>query len=175
MILNILGNIFSSPYYYEKNRDELPSIFNSVIKDEANGFIDFSAYKGKKILIVNTASACSFTKQYSELQELFEAKKEELIILAFPCNDFGSQEKLADSDIQNFCSFNYGVTFPVYKKIKMNRKSTGLFHWLSDEKINGWNHRLPAWNFWKYLLNEQGRLIGVFPSKIRPFSIPLNQ
>lgn len=175
MILNFLRNILSSPYYYEQNRDELPSIFNSVIKDEANGFIDFSEFKGKKILIVNTASSCSFTKQYSELQELYELNIEKLVILAFPCNDFASQEKLSDSEIRKFCSTDYGVTFPVYKKIKMERKSAGLFHWLSDEKLNGWNHRLPAWNFWKYMLDEEGRLIGVFPSKVRPYSIPLNQ
>lgn len=131
--------------------------------------IDFSRFKGKKVLIVNTASRCGFTPQYEELQKLHEQYQDKLVVLGFPCNQFGDQEPGSSGDIKEFCRKNYGVTFQMFEKVDV--KGGGkhpVYQWLTDKKKNGWNSKEPGWNFCKYLVNEDGELENYFASAISP-------
>ena len=127
-------------------------------------------YKGKKILFVNVASKCGYTPQYEGLQKLYEKYNEKIEIIGFPANDFLWQEPAKNDEIQSFCSVNYGVTFPIIEKtvVKKNKDQHPIYTWLSHRDLNGWNDSAPAWNFYKYLVDENGKLIEVFPSKIKP-------
>lgn len=125
---------------------------------------DLSAYRGKKIVVVNTASDCGYTGQYEELQKLYEQRKDELVIIGFPANDFKQQEKGSNEEIASFCKKNYGVDFPLAMKTTVIKSADQhpIFQWLSDQKQNGWNEQAPSWNFSKYVIDEQGKLIGYF-------------
>lgn len=127
-------------------------------------------YKGKKILIVNTASDCGYTGQYEELQQLFAQYKDRLVVIGFPANDFKEQEKGSNQEIASFCKKNYGVEFPLAMKTSVVKSSVQhpLFSWLSDPAQNGWNKEAPKWNFSKYLIDEQGRLVGYFDPGVSP-------
>lgn len=129
-----------------------------------------SIYKGKKVLIVNTASDCGYTNQYDDLQKLYEENKDRLVIIGFPANDFKEQEKGTDEDIEKFCRLNYGVTFPLAKKSTVieGPDQNPVFKWLSDKNKNGWTNKKPSWNFSKYLINEQGVLVNYFDPSISP-------
>lgn len=133
---------------------------------------DFSQLKGKKVLIVNTASDCGYTNQYDDLQKLHEQYKDKLVILGFPANDFKEQEKGTDEDIAQFCKLNFGVTFPLMKKsiVIKNEQQNPIFQWLTDSTRNGWNQKAPGWNFSKYLINEDGILTNYFATSVSPFS-----
>jgi len=146
------------------------SIFELNYTDNKGNPVSFKEYKGKKILLVNTASDCGYTAQYDELQELFNRKKDELVIIAFPSNDFKQQEKKDDKEIEQFCRINYGITFPLAKKSVVRKKENQdtIFQWLTNPSMNGWNSQQPEWNFSKYLLNEQGTLIGYYGAAISP-------
>jgi glutathione peroxidase len=136
------------------------------------GELNFDSLKGKKILLVNTASDCGYTPQYAELQKLYEEKKGKLVILGFPANDFKEQEKGSDNEIAEFCKANYGISFPLMKKstvIKGNNQNE-IFKWLSDKTRNGWNSQQPTWNFSKYLINETGILTNYFAPSVSPLS-----
>lgn len=132
--------------------------------------LDFSTLKGKKVLIVNTASKCGFTPQYEGLESLYEKYKDRLVIIAFPANDFANQEKGSNEEIAQFCKKNYGVTFPIALKggVIKNNEQQEVFKWLTDNGLNGWNDQAPQWNFSKYLISEDGRLLNYFPSKVNP-------
>lgn len=132
--------------------------------------LSFSAFKGKKVLLVNTASNCGYTGQYAELQTLQERFGDTLHIIAFPANDFAEQEKSDDKEIAQFCQLNYGVTFPIAKKDVVVKKSEQqqVFKWLSDKNLNGWNEHAPDWNFSKYLIDEDGILTHYFGPSISP-------
>lgn len=134
--------------------------------------LDMSALKGKKVLLVNTASACGYTAQYEQLQQLYNQYNNKLVIIAFPANDFKEQEKGTDSDIAAFCKINYGVTFPLAQK-SMVVKTAGqnaVFQWLTNPAQNGWNSQAPEWNFSKYLVNENGVLTNYFGPSVEPTS-----
>jgi glutathione peroxidase len=136
-----------------------------------NGTIlSFDSLKGKKILIVNTASECGFTKQYEDLEKLSQIYKGKLIIIGFPANNFGGQEPGEDKEIAEFCKLNYGVTFPLAMKssVQKGKDQNEVFVWLSDSTKNGWNNSAPTWNFGKYLINEEGTLTHVFSSSTAP-------
>jgi len=135
--------------------------------------ISFEKYRGKKILIVNLASRCGYTPQYAELEKLHQ-QNENIIILGFPSNNFGAQEPGTDEEIAEFCTVNFGVTFPLFKKddVKGNNRQP-VYQWLSDEDKNGWNNEEPQWNFYKYLVDESGNLSKVFSSSVSPLDIPL--
>lgn len=125
--------------------------------------------KGKKMLIVNTASECGYTPQYAQLEELYEHYKNTLHIIAFPSNDFGAQEPLNNEELAAFCDKKYHISFPLMAKISVI--GTGrhpLYKWLSDPAQNGWNNKLPTWNFCKYLLNEKGELLKYYPASVDP-------
>jgi len=133
--------------------------------------IDFSKYKGKKILIVNTASECGYTPQYADLQKLYEAYKSKLVIVGFPANNFGGQEPGTNTEIKEFCKKNYGVTFPMAGKVSVKGDDIHpLFKWLTTKSENGVMDAEIKWNFTKFLLDEKGKLIAVFPSKVNPNS-----
>lgn len=134
--------------------------------------LTFDSLKGKKVLLVNTASNCGFTAQYDDLQKLYEQYKDKLVIIGFPANDFKEQEKGSDADIAEFCRINFGVSFPLAKKstvIKGDAQNR-IFQWLTNENLNGWNSQPPSWNFSKYLVNEQGVLTHYFDPAVSPVS-----
>jgi glutathione peroxidase len=132
--------------------------------------IDFESLRGKKVLVVNTASDCGYTNQYSDLQALHEMYKDNLVVIGFPANDFKEQEKASDDSIAEFCKVNFGVTFPLIKKsvVVKGANQNPVFQWLTDPKRNGWNGKAPSWNFSKYLINEKGQLTDYFDPSISP-------
>jgi glutathione peroxidase len=134
--------------------------------------LDFSTLKGKKVLLVNTASNCGYTDQYGDLQKLAEDYTGKLIVIGFPANDFKEQEKGTDEEIGKFCKLNYGVTFPLMKKstVIKSPEQNSVFQWLTDSTKNGWNNKPPSWNFTKYLVDEEGKLINYFGPSISPVS-----
>ncbi|HEY8513633.1 MAG TPA: glutathione peroxidase [Cyclobacteriaceae bacterium] len=126
--------------------------------------INFSRYKGKKLLIVNTASKCGFTPQYADLQKLHELYGDKVVVLGFPANNFLWQEPADNDAIAAFCSKNYGVTFQMFGKISVKGKDRhDLYRWLE-----GMTGKLPSWNFCKYLVNEDATRVQFFPSKVNP-------
>ena len=129
-------------------------------------------YKGKKIIFVNVASKCGYTPQYKGLQELYEKFSDQLVIIGFPANDFLWQEPAANEKIKQFCSTKYDVSFPMFEKIgvKKNKNQHPVYTWLSNKLLNGWNEDAPSWNFCKYLIDENGKLIQYYPSKISPLN-----
>ncbi|MGZ5220654.1 MAG: glutathione peroxidase [Chitinophagaceae bacterium] len=150
----------------------LRSLHNLSVHLNDGSELPLGTFKGKKVLLVNTASNCGYTNQYDDLQKLYEGNKDKLMILAFPANDFKEQEKGTDNEIAEFCRVNYGITFPLAAKssvIKGNEQNE-IFQWLSDETLNGWNDQEPTWNFCKYLLDEEGKLIKFFDTGVSPLS-----
>ena len=145
------------------------SFYDFKMKDINGKEVDFSEFKGKKLLLVNVASKCGYTKQYAQLQELYAEHGDEILILGFPANNFGGQEPGSNEDIKEFCSTEYGVTFPMFEKISVKGfDKHPLYRWLSDASQNGWNNEEPSWNFCKYFINEKGELVKFFPSKVAP-------
>jgi len=149
--------------------------------------IDFSKYKGKKIMIVNTASMCGNTPQYAELEKLYEKYKDKMVIIGFPANNFGQQEPGSNEEIKEFCSKKYAVTFPMAEKISVRGDDIHpLYKWLVDQskelaknvstdnsKDLVWKKFLQdpvIWNFTKFLIDEKGNLVAVFHNKVSPMS-----
>ena len=133
--------------------------------------ISFEKYKGKKVLIVNTASSCGYTYQYEGLQKLSDIYGNDIEVLGFPANDFLFQERGSDSDIADFCEKNYGVTFQMFSKITTKgRNQSPVYTWLTNKDLNGWNEKKPTWNFCKYLIDENGNLVEFFDKSVKPMS-----
>jgi glutathione peroxidase len=146
------------------------SFYSLYAIDNQGSKINFEQFKGKKVLLVNTASECGYTPQYHELQELSNKYRNKLVVLGFPANDFGEQEKGNDAAIASFCKKNYGVSFPLAQKssvVKGNVQNK-VFEWLSSSKENGWNDQQPVWNFTKYLVDEKGVLTHYFEPSTSP-------
>jgi len=133
---------------------------------------DLSTLKGKKVLIVNTASKCGFTPQYKDLEELYKSYGgDKFVIIGFPANNFGNQEPGTNTDIKSFCQLNYGVTFPMMSKISVKGNDMDpIYQWLTRKDLNGKLDSEVKWNFQKYLIDEQGNLVDVFDSKTLPGS-----
>lgn len=147
------------------------NIFQFKVESIDGGTIDFSTFKGKKILIVNTASKCGYTPQYEELEKLYNVYKNKLVIVGFPANNFGGQEPGSNEEIKSFCTKNYGVTFPMAAKVSVKGDDTApIFKWLTEKSQNGVMDATIKWNFTKFLLNENGELLAVFPSAVKPMS-----
>lgn len=147
-----------------------PVPFYSQHAELRNGtLLDFNLLKGKKVLLVNTASGCGFTEQFDQMQQLYKKYRDTLVVLAFPTNDFG-EEKENDEGIALFCQENFRVNFPLVKKgVVLNKKhQNAIFHWLTNPEKNGWNSQCPTWNFCKYLVNENGMLTHYFGAAIEP-------
>ena len=147
------------------------SLYDIKIEGIDGDYIDLSKYKGKKILFVNVASECGFTKQYDGLQELYTTYKDQLVVIGLPCNQFGGQEPGATSDIETFCRLNFGVDFPLTTKIKVKgREQHKLYQWLTSKAKNGKKNSSVKWNFQKYLVDEKGMFLDVFYSMTKPMS-----
>ena len=131
--------------------------------------INFVDFKGKKILIVNTASECGFTPQYADLEKVYEQYKDKLVIVGFPANNFGGQEPGTNTEIGAFCQKNYGVTFPMAAKVSVKGDDTApIFKYLTEQELNGVKNTTILWNFTKFLLDENGKLIDTFVSTTKP-------
>ena len=177
MMKNILLYIFFTLNIVFTKGDIVSSDFYSInfknILGEEKSFKEFS---GKKILIVNVASYCGYTRQYKDLQKLQDSYGDQLQVIAFPCNDFGSQEPGNNSQIAQFCESNYSIKFPVMSKINIRKKPIHpVYKWLTNSNLNGWNDSKPKWNFYKYLIDEDGNLIKSFGSNTSPLSSEIIQ
>ncbi len=131
---------------------------------------NFDQLRGKKVLIVNTASKCGFTPQYEDLEKLYETYKDSnFVIIGFPANDFLKQEPGTNAEIKSFCTLNYGVSFPMMAKIHVKGKNIHpVYQWLTQKSKNGVSDSKIKWNFQKYFIDENGKLIQVFYSKTKP-------
>lgn len=146
------------------------SIYEFKVKNIDGKIIDLSIYKGKKILIVNTASECGYTTQYEGLQNLYSKYKDKLVIIGFPANNFGEQEPGTNTEIKGFCSKNYGVTFPMSSKVSVAGEDIDpLFKWLIEQPNPDFTGPI-KWNFEKILIDENGKVIRRYRSKTTPMS-----
>ena len=147
------------------------SIYSFTVEALDGTTINFAEFKGKKILIVNTASECGYTPQYDGLQKLYDQYKDKLVIVGFPANNFGAQEPASNTEIKEFCKKNYGVTFPMAAKISVKGDDqNAIYKWLCNKSENGVLDAEVKWNFNKFLLDENGKLLNYFPSKVEPMS-----
>ncbi|MBC8172807.1 MAG: glutathione peroxidase [Chitinophagales bacterium] len=136
------------------------------------GTIDFSDFKGKKIIVVNTASDCEYTPQFRQLEELYKQFPDKLMVVGFPSNNFGGQEPGDNKQIKSFCQYRYGVTFPLASKSDViGEHANPVFKWLTDQEMDSGKNKTITWNFQKFLLDEEGTLIEVFS----PSHDPLNE
>jgi glutathione peroxidase len=147
------------------------TVYDYPLKTIKGADFDLSAFKGKKILLVNTASACGLTPQYRQLEELYENYKDKLEVIGLPCNDFAGQEPGTEPEIEKFCELNFGVTFPLTAKVKIKGDEvTPIYRFLTQKDLNGYADSEVQWNFQKYLIDENGKLIGVFAPPVEPLS-----
>ncbi|WP_446051063.1 glutathione peroxidase [Zobellia laminariae] len=147
------------------------SVYDIAINTLDGKPISLLDYKGKKILFVNVASECGFTKQYKELQTLSDTYKEELVVIGSPCNQFGKQEPGDASQIQEFCELNFGVKFLLTEKIDVKgNKQHPLYKWLTSKELNSKKSSSVKWNFQKYLVDDKGNLIDYYFSITKPMS-----
>ena len=147
------------------------SIYDFKVTSLDGQQIDFSKFKGKKVLIVNTASKCGQTPQYAELQQLHEKYKNNLVIVGFPANNFGQQEPGTNEDIKEFCQKNYGVTFLIAEKVSVKGDDIHpIYKYLTEEARKLGVEDPVKWNFTKFLVDEQGKLISVFSTRVKPLS-----
>ena len=145
--------------------------YSLTTKDITGNAFSFEQFKGKKVLIVNTASDCGYTGQYENLEKLAKQFSGSLVVVGFPANDFKNQETKDDQAIAAFCQKNYGVSFQMMEKVVVKGgEKCELYKWLSDKNQNGWNEKEPSWNFCKYVINEKGELVNFFASGIKPTS-----
>ncbi len=147
-----------------------PSIYDYKIKAlDSDAQIDLAAYKGKKILIVNVASKCGYTPQYEDLQKLSVQYEDKLVVLGFPCDQFGGQELDSELEIKQFCSSKFDVTFPMTTIIDVKGDNQHpIYKWLTQKSLNGKGDYAINWNFNKFLIDENGQLLEYFPSKVKP-------
>ena len=147
------------------------SLYDSKINTIDGISIDFNDFKGKYILFVNVASNCGFTKQYKQLEELYQTYKNDLVVIGLPCNQFGGQEPGNAEEIKNFCTKNFGVSFVITEKINVKGHDLHpVYAWLTDKNLNNKISSSVKWNFQKYLLNREGDLIDYFYSTTSPLS-----
>ena len=144
--------------------------FHTFKVDSISGAsIDFSDFSGKKIIVVNVASECGYTPQYQQLQELYDEFNDKMVVIGFPCNDFGGQEPGSEAAIKAFCDRNYGVAFPMTAKTGIKKDTHPIYQWLQNKAENGVLDHTVQWNFHKFLIDENGRLIAAYPSSVSPF------
>lgn len=146
------------------------SFYDLSAKDIEGNDFSFESLKGKRVMIVNTASECGYTPQYTQLQELYQNYKDhDFVILGFPCNDFGGQEPGSEAQIQNFCSANFGVTFPMMSKVAVKGDNAHpVYRWLTQQTLNGVSDGQVKWNFHKFLVDENGNWIAEYSSSVSP-------
>lgn len=171
LLFAVLAFISLSFTVNRNTANKLPSVHQFKLEGLEGGLIDFKKYKGKKILIVNTASKCGYTPQYEELQALYEKYQDKLVVIGVPANNFGGQEPGSNAEIKAFCSGTYKVTFPMTTKVSVKGDDMcELYQWLTSKTKNGVLDAEVKWNFNKFLLNEKGELVAYFGSKVKPMS-----
>tara|TARA_B100000965_G_C19489942_1_gene712544 strand:+ start:548 stop:1093 length:546 start_codon:yes stop_codon:yes gene_type:complete len=170
-IFNLLLIMFSV-FNFNMSAQLSPESFYDIEINSIEGeLIDFNSFKGKKVLIVNVASFCGFTRQYKALEKLSNDYKDNLVVLGVPCNQFGGQEPNDEKQIQDFCEKNYGVSFLLSEKVDVKgSKQHPLYQWLSNKKLNGKLDSTVKWNFQKYIIDENGQLLNYFLSTTSPTS-----
>jgi glutathione peroxidase len=171
--MGLFASVFATinRFRYRQTEPVGGSVYDFQMKSLSGELIDFQRYKGKKMLIVNTASKCVYTPQLDGLQKLHEQYGESVHVLGFPANDFLWQEPGSSSDIESFCQINYGVSFQMFEKIPVTgKRSHALFKWLASR-----SGTLPTWNFCKYLVDENGKDVLFFNSKVNPLDIQLTE
>lgn len=146
------------------------TIYQFKVKDLYGEEFDFATLKGKKILIVNTASECGLTPQYKDLEAIYKKYKDKnFVIVGFPANNFGAQEPGSNEEIAKFCEMNYGVTFPMMSKVSVKGDDKNeVYQFLTQKSKNGLQDSEVEWNFQKYLINEQGQLVKVLSPRVLP-------
>lgn len=148
---------------------DLSSVYNFTVTDIAGQRVNLGRYRGRKILIVNTASQCGYTPQYAELQTLSTQYASRVVVLGFPSNDFGGQEPGSDGQILGFCAGVYHVTFPLFSRVSVAwATAIPLYRFLGDQSRNGVLSDRPSWNFCKYLIDEEGHVMRYYPSAVAP-------
>ncbi len=174
MITSLIGGLFadksetaSRPDSYETAKQ---SLYDFKVKSLVGGkTVDLSKYKGKKVVILNVASKCGYTKQYADWEKFNKEHGDKVVVLGFPANNFGGQEPGTSEEIATFCSATYGVTFPMFEKVSvLGEDQAPIYKWLTTKELNGWNDKVPTWNFCKYVVNENGELTNFFASKVLP-------
>ncbi len=173
-LLLLSGNVEAQSKKVDKVKKEkavdAKSIYQFKVEDLSGETFDFSKLKGKKVLIVNTASKCGYTPQYEQLESIYKEYKDKgFAIIGFPANNFNSQEPGTNKDIETFCKLNYGVTFPMMAKISVKGADMSpIYQFLTQKDKNGVKDSEVKWNFQKYLLDEKGHLVEVYYSKTKP-------
>ncbi len=176
-VLTFCSLLFSNAPMHSQNKAnvntktmEKQTIYQFKVEDLSGKTFDFASLKGKKILIVNTASKCGLTPQYKDLEAIYKLYKDKnLVIVGFPANNFGKQEPGTNSEISTFCEMNYGVTFPMMSKISVKGKDMApIYHFLTEKSKNGLQDSEVEWNFQKYLINEKGELQKVVLPQVLP-------
>lgn len=167
-ILLSLSFILSS--FFKKKGSPTSSIHTFKVSTLEGQEFDFSTLKGKKILLVNTASKCGFTPQFEQLQALYEKYKDKnFVVVGFPCNQFASQDPGSSEEIKSFCTRNYGVSFPMMEKVDVKGDHAApIYKWLTSKEQNGVESSSVKWNFQKYMIDENGFLVGHVPSYKKP-------
>jgi len=167
-ILLFLSFILSS--FFKKKGSPTSSIHTFKVSTLEGQEFDFSTLKGKKILVVNTASKCGFTPQFEQLQALYEKYKDKnFVVVGFPCNQFASQDPGSAEEIKSFCTRNYGVSFPMMEKVDVKGDNAApIYKWLTSKEQNGVEGSSVKWNFQKYMIDENGFLVGHVPSYKKP-------
>lgn len=151
--------------------DSTKNIYQFKVAALDGSTIDFASFKGKKILVVNTASECGYTPQYKDLEALYQRYKEKLVIVGFPANNFGGQEPGSNEEIKSFCQKNYGVSFLMAAKVSVKGDDMApIYQWLTSKTQNHVMDAEVKWNFNKFLIDEQGRLLTKFDSRVTPLS-----
>lgn len=164
--------VLSSLFFWNSqvNAQKKQTIYQFKVEDLSGKSFDFASLKGKKILVVNTASKCGYTPQYKDLEALYKKyKNQNFVIVGFPANNFGQQEPGTNKEIASFCELNYGVSFPMMSKISVKGKDMHpLYQFLTQKSKNGLKDSEVEWNFQKYLINEKGELEKVLLSAVKP-------
>lgn len=168
---NKLSLLFFLMIFSVSGFSQTSGFYDFKVKTLEGKEFDFASLKGKKVMVVNTASKCGNTPQYKDLEEVYEKYQPNLVIIGFPANNFGSQEPGTATEIRNFCTENYHVTFPMMEKISVKGKDMApLYKWLTSKSKNGILDSEVKWNFQKYLIDETGKLVAVIDPKEKPTS-----
>ena len=168
----LISNIILAFFTVTALNAQTKSIYSYTVTDIDGNAYSMEQLKGKKIMIVNVASKCGLTPQYEQLEEVYSKYKDDgFVIVGFPANNFMKQEPGSDEEIKEFCTENYGVTFPMMSKISVKNESMApIYQWLTSESLNGYKNSSVKWNFQKYLINEKGELVDVIGPSTKPDS-----
>jgi glutathione peroxidase len=167
----LFTTMFSIFNHAQTLKDPKTSIYDIKINTLEGNPLDLNTFRGKKMLFVNVASECGFTKQYADLQELYDTYKDKLVVIGVPCNQFGNQEPGSATEIKTFCEKNFGVTFIMTEKVDVKGDNQHpLYKWLTSKELNSTSNSSVKWNFQKYLVNEKGQFVDYFYSMTKPMS-----